>query len=242
MARGELLEHLGIGARAGLRPLHDRQAELVEEHGADLDRRGDGEGVPGQAVDLPLERCKALGVARGEPLQQRRVDPHPVVFHRGEDRGEGDLDVLEERAEPLLLQPRGEEGNEIGRGPASGHGVGGIGGALEAGLADLLLDGVEIVARADRVEIGLGPEGVVALARIEEITGQEGVKRPSGESESGDAQRQLLPLQIVGSLRCGGIGKESRQRPPAGPAPGQECRRHPGRARSRHDADPQRRR
>ena len=242
MARGELLEHLGIGARAGLRPLHDRQTELVEEHGADLDRRGDGEGVPGQEVDLPLERGKTLGVARGEPLQQRRVDPHPVVFHRGEDRGEGDLDVLEERAESLLLQPRGEEGNEIGRGPAGGHGVGGIGGALEAGLADFLLDGVEIVARADRVEIGLGPEGVVALARIEEVTGQEGVKRPSGESESGDAQRQFLPLQIVGSLRCGGIGKESRQRPPAGPAPSQERRRHPGRARSRHDADPQRRR
>lgn len=242
MARGELFEYLGIGARAGLRPLHDRQAELVEQHRANLDRRGDSEGMPGQGVDLRLEFRKALGIASGEPLEERRIDPHPVVFHRREDRGKGDLHVVEERAKPLRFQARGEEGNEVGRGPTGGHGVARIGGALEAGLANFLLDGVEIVARADRVEIGLGPEGVVALARIEEVTGQEGVKRPSGEAESGDTERQFLSLQIVGSLRCGGIGKEGREGFAAGAAAGEERCRHPNRARSRNDADPQRRR
>ena len=62
--RREFLEHLGIRARAGLRPLQHRQPQLVEEHGTHLERRGDREGMPCQGVNLRLERGEPAGIFR----------------------------------------------------------------------------------------------------------------------------------------------------------------------------------
>ena len=52
---GQLFEHVGVGAGAGLRFLDDRQPEFLEQHLRELLGRGDVERVAGQLFDFLLQ-------------------------------------------------------------------------------------------------------------------------------------------------------------------------------------------
>ena len=100
-----------------------------------------------------------------------------MEFHVGQNRGERNLHLVEELSQSVCLEPGGEQGNEPPRGPTGGQSIGGIDGILQPRLADIGLNGVEIGGGADGIEIGLGPERMVALAGIEQISGEERVER-----------------------------------------------------------------
>ena len=69
---GQLLQHVGIGARPGLGFLDDRQAQLLKQHLRELLRRADVERMAGQLFDLLLQLGEPLAVAcaqLGQPLR-----------------------------------------------------------------------------------------------------------------------------------------------------------------------------
>ena len=174
MERGEFLEHLRIGARAGLRPLHDRQPELVEEHGPHLERRGDREGVAGEGVDLPLEGRKPRRVVGRERGEHAAVDPHAAEFHVGEHRASGSLHVAKSAVEArgaraAPASTAAEPLHEPARAAASRAASPGRSSAAAASAASRRLDAV--AARHLR-------EAEIALARVEQVGGQQRVERP----------------------------------------------------------------
>ena len=67
---GQLLQHVGIGARPGLGFLDDRQAELLEQHLRELLGRADVERMAGQLFDFLLQLRRA---ARRSARSARRA-------------------------------------------------------------------------------------------------------------------------------------------------------------------------
>ena len=65
------LQHAGVGREAGLAAALARQAELLEEHRAELLRRADDELLAGQRPDLALEVVRSPR-ARACPISARR--------------------------------------------------------------------------------------------------------------------------------------------------------------------------
>src|SRR6185312_15673898 len=82
-------EHPRVGGEAGLATALLRQAELFEQHLAQLLRRADRELLPRELPDLALERGDALAEARADLGEPRGVDPHagPLDVDQHLDQG-----------------------------------------------------------------------------------------------------------------------------------------------------------
>ena len=70
MRCGQLFEHVGVGARAGLCFLDDRQAELLEQHLGELLRRADVERMAGEFFDFLFELREPLAVAGAQSARR----------------------------------------------------------------------------------------------------------------------------------------------------------------------------
>ena len=83
--RGQLLQHVGVGARAGLgRPLDHRQLQLVEQQFLKLLGRGDVHRPARHLVNLRLQRFHPLAIAAAQFAQPSHVNLDAVVFQLDE--------------------------------------------------------------------------------------------------------------------------------------------------------------
>ncbi len=100
----DLGEHPGVGRVAGLALPLPGQAELLEEHLADLLGRADRELVAGQLMDLLLDSAKLRCDLRPDGSEPVDVELEADPLHRVEHLDQGKLDVPEEVLEPHVLQ------------------------------------------------------------------------------------------------------------------------------------------
>ena len=90
----QFLQHVLVGRRhAARRLLLDRQAELAEQHLADLLRTAQVERLAGERVALALQRQHALGELPALRRQQGRIDQHAVLLDAAEDPAGRHLDA-----------------------------------------------------------------------------------------------------------------------------------------------------
>ena len=113
VAVGELLQDLDVGARAGLRPLDDRQVQLVEQDRLELLRAADVERPAGDRVDVGLDAVEPLRQLHALPGEFLDVDPHAVELHVGEHADQRPLQVPVEIPEVFLLEPAFEQPGEL---------------------------------------------------------------------------------------------------------------------------------
>ena len=174
MQRRQLFEDRGIGAvGAGLTLLAARQAQLFEQHVAQLLGRADVEIVADRAVN----RCLDLGDALPEIFRQLgerfAVDLDPFPLHRRDDRDQRPLDRLVERGHLVAHQPRLEQhvqpqrrvgpfGGEIAR-PIGRHL--GKGDQALAGADQLLERGQFVLERAPHQAL----DAVIELPAVEHV-------------------------------------------------------------------------
>ncbi len=135
VGEGELLQHRGVGRiGAGLALLAAGQAELAEQHVAQLLRRADVELVAGEDIGLALVLGHALREIRGEGVQRLAVDLDALPLHLGDDRRERPLDRLVERGHALADEAPPEQRMQ------AQHHVGKLGGVVpglvERGLGE----------------------------------------------------------------------------------------------------------
>ena len=97
MLVADLGEHAGVGREAGLAAALLGQAELVEEHLAELLRRADRELVAGEVEDVGLELLDPLAEAGRDLREALGVDADADALHRREDLDQRHLDVVHER-------------------------------------------------------------------------------------------------------------------------------------------------
>jgi len=179
VGQGELLEHRGVGGiGAGLALLAAGEAELAEQHVAQLLRRADVELVAGEDIGLALELGHALGEVGGEGVQRRAVDLDAGTLHRGDDRRQRPLDRLIKRHHALAHQAALEQLVQ-----AQGHvdAFGGIVAGLverDLGEADQRLAAAADLAVLghDMVEMAAGElvEQVAVLHPVEHVGHQHG--------------------------------------------------------------------
>ena len=221
MHRREFLEHLGVSARAGLCPLHHRQPQLVEEHGAHLERRGDREGMPCQGVNLRLERDEPVGILRGKGSQRRQIDPHAPVFHGGEHHGQWHLQLGEELGEARLCERRRQADRQFPPNAAGSHGLCRVGRLVEDRAVTTVRHhdaDIDAVAEAHL------REAQVPFARIDQIGSEHRVECTASQFDPHGPQRQAVSLEIVAGLGNRRVGQQPAERG-AGP---ELVGRHPG--------------
>ena len=108
MALGrQLLQHIGAGGiGAGLALFARAEAELVEQHLAQLLGRADIEGTARELVDLALELGQALAEIIGEAAKLVGIGLDPRHLHGGHHRHQRPVDGLIDRDQPFGEQPR----------------------------------------------------------------------------------------------------------------------------------------
>ena len=131
------LQHAGVGREAGLAAALARQAELLEEHRAELLGRADDELLVGQRPDLALEAVDLVAHALVDLGQALAVEAHAGDLHVAQHAHERQLDLGHQRLEAAVVQllalPGGERLQDDGVGPGLVVDVGG----QPALLADL---------------------------------------------------------------------------------------------------------
>ena len=198
---GQLLEAGGVGGEPGLRLLLRGEAELVEEHLAQLERGVHVELVPGRLDDRGAVALDVGDQPVAEALQLVAVDGDAGVLHAGEHADERHLDVVVERAQALGVE-RGEQRRDQavdGEGPPGGGGGRRRGRAVEVELA--------LGRRVAVGDPGAGVadhqllEQVAALGRVEEVGGQRGVERQAAHVDVEAGERAHERLGLVGGER-----------------------------------------
>ena len=185
--RREFFEHFGVGAGAGLRPLHHRQPQFVEEHGTHLKRRGDREGMPCEGVNLRLERSEPVGILDREGGQPRLVDPHAPVFHGGEHHRQRHFQLGEEPVEARLRQRRRETGRQFPPDPTGRDGLRGGGGPVDgSGLAVAVARRPD--ADIDAVADAHLREAEIPFPRVDQVGGEHRVERTARQFDAHSPQ------------------------------------------------------
>jgi hypothetical protein len=215
------LQRLGRGAPPGLGVARDREAELREQHVAELLGRVDVEPVAGQNLDARGQvgldvRERPLG-----PLERRSVDGQAGELHAhagagqlevlGPERG---VDVRRQRAVDRAARVRGQPGELRG----AGDGQRGPGPALlpDAALGVLVGEGAAEHVPGDAGEVVGRP-----VARLRQVRDVRRVAGDARELDAGPAQRDDRGREIVAELRRRGVLE-----------PRDQC--GPGRAGARH--------
>ena len=214
MRVAELLEHARVGRELSLgRLLPGLQAELLVQDLPQLRRRVEVELLAGLRVDLGLQRRHAVADRLPHLLEVVDVEPDAARLHAGEHRRERQLDVVEQAAEPLLVDALLHHGREQ-------RDRGGLGRArLRHGASanscpspsSVSLDRPEHVG----AEVGLGERAqrVVGRRRVEQVAGEQRVERDAGDRAARAKRHPLERLRVVRPLRRAGVGEE---RPRAG--------------------------
>ena len=114
----KLLQHIDIGAPAGLGLLSGGKHQLFKKHLSQLLGREDVELMPGQVPDLPLQAFDPFGETLPEGGQRLPVDQEAGFLHLGEHPAKGQLNLLEKPGLAVGLQlfpqDRGQHGNRRG--------------------------------------------------------------------------------------------------------------------------------
>ena len=144
--RRQFFEDRGVGAvGAGLALLAAGQAELFEQHVAELLGRADVELVADGAEDRLLDLGDAPREIPRQFGERGAVDLDPAALHRRDDRHERPFDRLVERGHLLAHQPRLQQHVEAQRR------VGALGGKVARGLARHLGECDQALAGADQL-------------------------------------------------------------------------------------------
>ena len=96
----QLLEGRGVGGESGLGLAARGEPEAVVEHGPQLRRRVDVEGLARELVDEGLEAGALGDEPVGDAAQLRGVDAHPGHLHAGQHAHQGALHLVVEPLEP----------------------------------------------------------------------------------------------------------------------------------------------
>ena len=87
-------ETRGVGREAGLYLLHRAEPQLLKEHRLELLRRIHLELVPGDLLDLSVERRRLLGELVVDGAQHPHVHADAARLHATEHRDEGQLHLF----------------------------------------------------------------------------------------------------------------------------------------------------
>lgn len=102
----ELIEHIGIGAPAGLGLFPAGETELFKKHGAELFRGLDVEFLPRLCPNRFAQRVDAARKTLAEGAQRLRVGKEALVFHFGKHCAERQLDLCKKLLHLRLAQLR----------------------------------------------------------------------------------------------------------------------------------------
>ena len=204
MVRGELLKHLGVGARPRLAPLHDRQSKLVEQHRPQLQGRCDRKGVAGECVNLPLERLQAARVVHRQGGQPGGIDADAAKLHACEHRCQRQLDIVKQFGHAVGRQPRRQPGGEVVHQPAVHRRRPGVAGVVDRRR------GCGVIDRHAVPDRRLG-EAKVPLACLQEIGRQQGVESHPCKADAASAEGDILPREVVTVLGHRGIGEQTTE-------------------------------
>ena len=197
------LQHLGVGAEAGLAAALAAQLELLEEHRAELLRRADHELLARQVPDLALELDHVGPDPGRDRLQLLRVELDAGLLGLAQDVHERQLDVVHQVRQAALLDLRAlglrERVDQDGVGRELVAGVGGD----PALLGEL----VERVAAAGRVEQVAGDGGVEDEVRrdVAERLGVVGDHRAVAGGLDHGRRVVGLPRERDVAARVGGV-------------------------------------
>ncbi len=224
------LQRRGVGRVAGLRALLRRQAPLVEQDLAQLDRRVDVELPPDDVVEVLGEAGDLAGEVVAERLQLGGVDGDADVLHAGQHAHEGVLDVGVELGHALRLQRPLERGSEAADGEGEPRGAPRV---VDAGVAEVELAGRVGIVDGEcvrRVLLEQRADRVLRLGRVDQVGGDGGVEHQAGDVDALCQQRAherpgLVPAQLAGARRA-------RRAPRSQPA-GRRGSRSPRRRRRR---------
>ena len=211
----ELHEHTRVGTRAGGRLLLHRQAQLLEEHHAQLLVRGDVELLASRRIDLLFDlatRRLEPDLERAEPWQ---VDGDAGPLHLLEHLEQRDLDVLQQGAAHLFGETRLEQRTQ----PQCDVTVG----ACEVACAcdrhgvvrDLLPTlPTEVLDARHRDAEELDRERIDrmrATAGIEHVAREHRVEVESCERNAGAAQHEQVEFRVVRRLSHRWVGEQRAQ-------------------------------
>ncbi len=207
----ELLQGGGVGGEPRLGLLLGLQAELVEQHLAELGRRVHLELHPGHVLDECLQLAAFGGQALVELPQLGHVDPHAHLLHAGEHPHQGALHLVVEAAQSPAVEDLGQGGGQAG----DGHGVTGrlhgrVGG--RAGQVELTRRG-RIRGAHLQAEEALGEvvEHVLGLGRVDEIGRHRRVDVEGVEVEAETVQAAVQLLGVVGVEGGTALAEQSGQ-------------------------------
>ena len=215
MQRRQFFEDRGVGAVGpGLALFAAGEAELFEQHVAQLLGRADIEGV----ADRRKNRLLEFGDPGFEGARQfgesGAVDLDPGILHRGNDRRQRPFDRLVERGHPLAHQPRLQQHMQPQRG------IGALGGEIADALGRHLGKGNEALAGADELlQRGQGVleraldqrfDVVVEPAAVEHIGQQH--RAVIGRQRHAPARQEVRRgLDVMSDLEHARIGQKGPQ-------------------------------
>ena len=188
------------------------QLQLLEQQGAELLGRVDGELVPDRVVRLALDARHLAREFLTERLQVGQIDGDPGFLHLDQDVDERKLDLGEELAHPEAVEIRVEERAELRRGDRS-----------RARAREPLLgrrDPVRILAvrHGKDGDLELQPlrgeilQRVITAARVHEVGREHRVHRHAAQLGTGTSERAARGLRVVRDLGDGVIREERRDR------------------------------
>ena len=179
--------------------------ELVEQELAELLGAVRVEVRPGDRADGLLEALDVAAPLLGHLLEELAVDPDALFLHVGEDHQERHLDVVVERADSGLVEPREEELGDATRevGVLAGvfahvlHGHEVHRHLVLAASDELLRPHLLVVEVAERERV----EPVLALRRIEQVGRDHRVGLEPPHPDAVRAQDQDVVLGVLAALR-----------------------------------------
>ncbi len=217
---GELGQHVLVRRRlARCRLAHRRQLHLVEQDLAQLLRRREVEGLPGELIGLVLQRHDLGAELAALRREQRRVEHHAFALHLEQHFAHGHLD---RRVDVVELgiggDPRIQELVQLQRDVGILGRVGSR--VVDAHLieADLLRALAGHLRVGDRLDVQVPPREVVHVVRpmrLEHVRLEQRVVRDAREDEAVIREHVLVVLHVLPELlpqRVGEPGREPRER------------------------------
>ena len=193
MLVADRLQHLGVGAEAGLAAALAAELELLEEDRAELLRRADHELLARELPDLALELDHLRPDPGRDRLELLRVELDAGLLGLAQDVHERQLDLVHQVGQAALLDLRAlrlrERVDEHGEGRELVAGVGGD--------PALLRELVERVAAAGGVEQVAGDRGVEDEVR----PGRRRAPWRRGRSRRGRRGRAMTVCRVLGLPR-----------------------------------------
>ena len=212
IALGQPLQDRGVGRGAGLGFFAARQAQLVKQNTLELLGRGDVEFLTGQLIDFVFEPAAVLAELGRQSGQKIAVDQNTGQLHAGQDQGQGQLNLGEQRAHVLGVETReqtlGQTQGDIGVfARIAGRRLNRhLGKALFGPVGHFLIAGHAVVQMLPGQVVQIMPGG-----GIEQIRGQHGVAgQPSGPQPV-FGQDQNVVFEVLADERQRRVLKQAAQ-------------------------------